>query len=541
MTSFGLPHHDGGESHDAFEVKSWDETVIAVLADGAGSSAHAREAAQRAVRSFINHYQTRPRTWTTPKALAEFTRIINRTLHQDSLVRFGAPELITTLSVAVIEGDHLYGLNVGDSRVYLVQAGNIAQLSRDHVAERTGLAHVLDRALGLEAEVEPHLFDSHLQDGDFALLCSDGIFNALNPEALAEQLRHHGSARVIVTSAREQATPETLDDASAIALDIEQTGRLTAVQDLPLRIPEKLGKGDVVEGFTLVKSFQHSDRTWLATRAGLRFVLKLAPLAARENEQILQLFIKETWNAQRVADGGFFPRAFIPEQSETRFYAMEFVEAPSLKAFLRSRRLAADEAIALGKFLLDAEQYLLRFDLVHGDLKPENILVVPGYDRIQFKLIDFGSVTEIFSVTSRAGTASYLAPERFHEAPISERTEIFAVGVTLYEALANTLPYGEIERFQTPRFHDPKRPGKLNPNLPLWLDSVILRSVARETSARYQHYSEMLFDLANPERVTAFYLKDQPLLARDPLLFYKTGFFILLAISLAMLLLLLKK
>ena len=82
--------------------------------------------------------------------------------------------------------------------------------------------------------------------------------------------------------------------------------------------------------------------------------------------------------------------------------------------------------MALAKFLLSASQFLLGFDLVHGDLKPENILVLKRGDTLDFKLIDFGSISEIFSVTSRAGTLSYLAPERFHAAPISERTEIYA-------------------------------------------------------------------------------------------------------------------
>ncbi len=541
MTSFGLPHHDGTESHDAFEAKSWHETVIAVLADGAGSSPAAREASRRAVRSFISHYETRPRAWTPPKALCEFTRVINRTLHHESVTRFGSPELITTLSVAVIEGNRLYGLNVGDSRVYLLHGGRVTQLSRDHVAARTGLPHVLDKALGLETEIEPHFFECELKDGDLAMLCSDGVFNALNPEALADALRHRSPARVVVSSAREQATPETLDDMSAIVLDVQQVGKLTQVKELPLLIPEKLAKGDNVDGFTLIKSFQQSERIWLAGRDGQRYVLKFAPLEARENDQILSMFVRETWNAQRLNDEKFFPRRLRPRKLRHPHYAMEFIEAPSLKAFLRSRRLAVDEAIALGKFLLDAEQCLLRFDLVHGDIKPENILVLPGYDSIQFKLIDFGSVAEIFSVTSRAGTASYLAPERFHEAPISERTELFAVGVTLYEALTNAFPFGEIERFQTPHFPDPKRPGTFNANLPPWLESVLLRSLSRDSQSRYQHYSEMHFDLANPGRVSPYYLKNEPLLARNPLLFYKTGFFILLAAAITLLFLLLNK
>ncbi len=539
-TSYGLPQKEGTESHDAFAVKSWGETVIAVLADGAGSSRVAREAADRTVRSLVNNYETRPRSWTPQKALIEFTRLNNHTLHQDSLTRFGGPELITTLAVAVIEGDQLYGLNVGDSRVYLARGGQLTQLSQDHVGELAGMSHVLDRAVGLSAEIEPHYFERQLQDGDIALLCSDGIFNVLNHEALAGQLHRRGAARSLVATAREQATPETLDDMSAIVLDIEKTGRLRAVNELPLEIPATLTKGDVVDGFTLVKPFQHSDRVWLATRDGQKFTLKFAPLEARESAEILNLFVKETWNALRLADNEFFPRTFLTERATKRFYAMEFIEAPSLKTFLRSRQLAVDEAIALGNFLLAAAQSLLRFDLVHGDLKPENILVVPGYDGIHFKLVDFGSVTELFSVTSRAGTASYLAPERFQGAAISERTEIFSVGVTLFESLTRAYPFGEIERFQTPRFHAAKRPGKLNANIPPWLESLLLRSLSPEPESRHQNYSEMLFELSHPDQVAPFHPKNTPLSVRDPLRFYQIGFYILFVIVIALLFLLSK-
>src|SRR5205823_1549561 len=111
-------------------------------------------------------------------------------------------------------------------------------------------------------------------------------------------------------------------------------------------------KGDTIDGFTLVKPFQHSDRVWLATRDSQRFTLKFAPLEARDNKAVLNHFIRETWNATRL-EAEFFVKAFVPENATTRCYAMEFVEAPSLKMLLRSRRLAVDEAISLGKFLLN--------------------------------------------------------------------------------------------------------------------------------------------------------------------------------------------
>src|SRR4029079_11198604 len=170
-------------------------------------------------------------------------------------------------------------------------------------------------------------------------------------------------------------------------------------------------------------------------------------------------------------------------------------DAPSLSKVLQDRLLSVDSAIGLGRFLVDASSILLRHDLVHGDIKPENILCVGDYARLTFKLLDLGSAAEVFSVTSRAGTASYLAPERFHGAPTSERTEIFSIGVTLYQALTGAYPYGRIERFQTPVFHHAKNPVKLNPNIPPWLASLLLHALAPDPERRYQNYSEVLFDL----------------------------------------------
>jgi serine/threonine protein kinase len=156
-------------------------------------------------------------------------------------------------------------------------------------------------------------------------------------------------------------------------------------------------------------------------------------------------------------------------------------------------------------------------------------------------LVDFGSVTDIFSVTSRAGTASYLSPERFQGIAISERTEIFSVGVTLFQALTKAFPFGEIERFQTPRFQRAKRPGALNPNVPPWLEAVVMRATSPHPDKRYQNYSEMLFDLEHPARVGAFFAEDLPLIERDPLRFYKMGFYVLLAVVFFLLLLLLNR
>lgn len=526
-SSHGMAREEGTPSSDAFDVRAWDQTVIAVLSDGAGSGEPAREAARRTVTSLIEHYSARPRSWSPQQALTTFARLLNQSLYQESQIRYERAEMVATLAAVVIEGDTLHGINLGDSSVCLFRNGDLHTLSTAHVEQEQGRTHILTRALGMSAEIEPNCFSLTLQEGDVALLCSDGVSNHVSRPDLATALSRHSSARSIVLTARQQAKAETLDDMSALVLDVHQTGRLNAMNARALTIPAALNKGEVIDGYELVRSFHGTSRVWLAEKEGHRVVMKFAPVEAVDSPPHIEAFTHEIWNATR-AQSSHFVRSYEPPGQTMRYYLMEFADAPSLAAVLRERMLSVDSAIALGKFLAEAAQRLLRLDLAHGDIKPENILCIGDYTRLTFKLVDLGSAAAIFSVISRAGTASYLAPERFHSAPISERTEIFAMGVTLYQALTGRLPYGEIERFQTPVFHPAKRLSKINPNIPSWLEAIIHRAIAIKPQRRYQHYSELAHDFNHPERVQPFYEEHTPLLERNPVAFYKAGFFILL-------------
>jgi len=119
---------------------------------------------------------------------------------------------------------------------------------------------------------------------------------------------------------------------------------------------------------------------------------------------------------------------------------------------------------------------------------------------------------------------------------MTERTEIFSLGATLYEALTGKLPHGEIEPFQTPVFKVARPVTALNPQAPLWLEAIIARALSVGPEQRYENYSEMLFELENPAKVRPFHRPGTPLLERNPLLFFKLGFFLLLAITLGLLL-----
>jgi len=537
--TFAFARGEDRPSEDASVVKEFDGAFIAAVADGLGSAREGGEAARRAVESLARNFPARPHAWSAGKTIEEIVRHLNRRFYQEAMTRFESQELATTIAAVALEGDRIHTLNAGDSRIYLWQGGVLDLLSTDHRETDPNHSHVLTRAMGLAEELVPASRELPIKAGDVVLLCTDGVTDVLDDAALAALLNRGATAASIAGEARRNATDETRDDLTVVTLRVLETGPARRQHDLAVRVPDKLKAGDVVDGFTLRRSFRASDRIWLAAREGDSYVLKFAPRDAANNEAALTAFLREVWNAAQLK-AEFFPATYVSGNATARYYALEYIHAPTLKQFIAEHgSLTPPQAVELARFVLHAEQFLLNHDFVHGDLKPENILVLRENDGLRFKLIDLGSVAEVFSLQGRAGTPSYLAPERFTGAPVTEKTEIFSLGVMLYEALTARLPYGEIEPFQKPTFGTVRPLTTVNPHAPGWLEAIVARALAVNPEQRYETYSEMLFELDNPAKVRPFHRAGAPLIERNPLLFYKIGFFALLLVCFALIVMLL--
>jgi serine/threonine protein phosphatase PrpC len=524
-TSHGIAGRAGKESDDAVRVVVRDSVTIAALADGVGSAKEGNAAGRRAVDMIVDYYLTRPQAWSTRRALAEFAQHINNTFYQESELRHGCPELLCTLSVVVLERGRLYGINVGDSPVMLYRGGKLLPLSQAHVLTEKGMEHGLTQAIGMQPGLESFAFEIDIEDGDLVTLCSDGVSNLLTHEQFLEVFAKRPTARHLVSVAREsvQGRREHQDDATAIVLDVVRRGWSESETPVRLEVIAKLAEDDRIDGYRLLTPLEDGSRVWLAeSEQSETVVLKFPPLEAADDEQRRDGFLREVWHATRIESEDFV-RAFAPKTEILKYYVMDYIEAPTLREVLKTSHLGVEQAVALGQFLTRAGQFLLSRDHAHGDIKPENIAVLNSERAApRFLMLDLGSSAEVFSVTSRAGTPSYLAPERFSGAPLSERTELYAIGVTLYEALTGRFPYGEVERFQTPRFDtQPKSVVSTNKTVPAWLEAVVSRAIAVDPESRYQNYSEMAFELSNPERVRPFLLKGTPLIERNPLRFFQ--------------------
>ena len=508
---------------DYFDVKTIDDLTIAIVCDGVGSADEGAEAAQRVTTYLMNNFKNRPNTWSIEKSIKKFIDSINSILYEESMVNYERPEMVTTLTIAIIDGNRLHAANVGDSRIYLHRGGIISQLSHDHVMEEQGYDGVLTQAIGIDKTVSPYYFENIITAKDKILLCSDGLYTIMNDDLLSDNIAF--GAHSIVKKASKKMEDDLPDDTTAVIIDILGIDKVSQMKQQDIIIPEKLEVGMVIDGYKLEKSLIQNMRTWLCSNKGQKYVLKFAPIEAIDDPVVLDLYVKEAWNSNRLK-AGFFPKAVVPKNRTHRYYVMKALEGVDLKTHLEKRKLSVDDTVNLAKTLLKMSQFLLKFDLVHGDIKPENIMISERDGKYVFKIIDFGSMTELYSIASTAGTPSYLSPERFTGASINEGSEIFSIGVTLYEALTGKFPYGEIEPFQQPNFKTPNSPTKENKNIPQWLNSIIHRAIEKESSHRYKNYSEMLFEMNNPLKVKPYFDKSKPLLERDPLLFYRVGFIV---------------
>lgn len=530
-SAFGLAKGKDLKGDDFYAVTSNQTTTIAIVCDGVGGSDAGADAAKRVTNYLLNNFKNRPKAWSIEKSIKTFISSINTILYQESLLEYERAELLSTLAIVVVEGDRLYGANVGDSRVYIRRNGILTQLSNDHIQEQT--SHILTQAIGASSSVELFYFENIVSTNDIILLCSDGLYNSLTKDFIEKNL--HLGSHFLVKKASSISNDDLFDDTTAITIEIGKSSEITLLKQQNIEIAQNLKPNMFIDGYKLERSY--NENTYLATKKNKTYILKFAPKEAIENEKILDLFVMEAWNAKRLK-APFLPIAVIPKNRTKRYYVMQYIAKENLKDRLDKHLLHIDDAIELAKTLLQMSQFLLKYDLVHGDIKPQNIILIEDAQKSKFKIIDFGSVSEIFSINSKSGTPSFLSPERFLNEAINESSEIFSIGVTLYYSLTRKYPYGEIEPFQNPQFKEAKKPSHYNQNIPPWLDSIILRCICIEKERRYSHYSEVIYELQNPQKVVPYFSKDISFIKHHEVLFYKSAFIVLGIINIILLILL---
>lgn len=499
--------------------------LLAAIADGVGGHAGGREAAEFTLRSLLSDYYATPDTWSVPKSLEKVISAANRWLLAQSAKSSETAGMATTLTAVVVRGRRWTSVHAGDSRLYLLRDGQLRQLTQDHVWEHPELDTVLSRAIGLDRHINLDFAEGELCEGDTFLLLTDGVWGNLDASRLRSLAERHADPQEAAFALAQGAIDNgSQDNSSALVLRIESLpadtlrDSIARIRELPL--PPRLRPGQMIDGLKVLDLLHESRVTLLyrvATADGQTCVLKT--LHAGSDAQDTAALAHEEWLARRVTDPAFPQVPDHPGRSHL-YYLMSWHEGETLaQRIARGHRFSLQELGNLGVRLLRALAALHRLNIVHRDIKPDNIHL--GSDG-RLRVLDLGVAAsdsgsgEHFNEINNPGTPSYMAPQLFAEGKCNESSDLFALGVTLYEAATHKLPYGEIEAFQHPRFGDPVPPTRYRPDLPDWFESILLKAVAREEAQRFETAEEFLLALQRGANRPLSVPRRRPLLERDP-------------------------
>ena len=223
---------------------------------------------------------------------------------------------------------------------------------------------------------------------------------------------------------------------------------------------------------------------------GRRVAIKILNDRHANDDQFVERFRREAKNAAGLSHPNIVSIYDRGEAEGTYYIAMEFLDGRSLKELIVSRGPApVSVAIDYARQILGALRFAHRNGIVHRDIKPHNVLVD---SEGRLKVTDFGiaraGASQMTEAGSIIGTAQYLSPEQAKGSPVDQTSDLYSVGIVLYELLTGVVPFTGDTPVEIAMKHlssPPEPPSAKRADVPRDLDLVVLRALAKDPGERY--------------------------------------------------------
>jgi len=467
--------------------------IIAAVARGVGAGPRLREAAHVALHGLVEGYFGAAATLGPGRAAGLALGAANAWMFSQSRAD---PEhgMAAALTALIFVGRRVRIIHVGDCRVYRRRGGQLAPLTSDHVRPAADGTNLLTRSVGGDAELQIDYVEDDCEPADRYVILSKGGLTATSSARLADMLTASLSPEDVARAIAASTPARTdADAATAIVIDILRAPDSSfddiaaALMRLPIRGAPR--DGENWDGFLLGRTLYRSRYTTLKLArdtVGDRDVVLKIPLASMLHDEVFRAgFLREAWVGATVHSPRIASYIDIaPERRSSLYLVLPHYRGETLEARLsRPDPVAYLEGVGLALKLCAAVQDLAALQVVHRDLKPENILLLPDGE---IKLLDLGLAylpgVDEPDDDRLGGTTRYMAPELFRKQPADQRSEMFALGVTVYRLFSGgPFPFGQRETIPLQR---------LRPDLPTWLGRCLMTAMDANRDKRFRDAGE---------------------------------------------------
>ncbi|WP_323705280.1 Stk1 family PASTA domain-containing Ser/Thr kinase [Mammaliicoccus sciuri] len=229
--------------------------------------------------------------------------------------------------------------------------------------------------------------------------------------------------------------------------------------------------------------------------------VKVINIPPYEKEKAVERFEREVQNTTILSHSNVVNVLDVEEDDNCYYLVMEYIEGPTLKEYLcKEGKLSADEAVEMTLQILKGIAHAHHHRIIHRDIKPQNILMTKNGT---LKILDFGiaralSETALTETNHVMGSVQYLSPEQAKGQSTDESSDIYSIGIVLYELLTGHPPFnGETPVSVAIKHIQEELPSirKERPSIPQSIENVIMKATRKEKSQRYRDTNEMYYDL----------------------------------------------
>jgi len=518
--------------------------VAIAIADGMSGSDAGKEASQASIAGFLDDYFCTPDSWSVKYSVQKILSATNSWLYSTGHSKYqSAKGMVCTLSILIAKSHTAHIFHIGDSRIYRIRNKNLELLTRDHRIWVGDGKSYLNRAMGIEPNLNVDYRSFTLEPGDIFILSTDGVHDFIQDRDIKQIIDENSGdlqrasemmvAKAMQSESNDNVTCQIVQIDSLPMASSDEISRLNTNRPFP----PPLEPGMILDGYHVQEEIHASKRTQVYrafdAKTERNVILKTPSINYEDDPVFIEHFLHEEWAGKRLSHNNILKVLGNDRPKRCIYYVTEYIGGPTLRQWMDGNPKPEIKTVyAIIEQISNGLGAFHRLEMLHQDLKPENIIIDESG---VVKIIDFGSVKIAGIAETKKpasndpvlGTLNYTAPEYLLGQRGDLRSDLFSLAVITYEMLNGALPFGKDMPEKTSRI----KLGRLqyvasmehNPMVPAWMDEALKKALSINPNQRYNVLSEFVYDLKHPNpRFIGSAKTTTPLIQRNPLLFWKS-------------------